>query len=155
MVGGLNWCSHNKVNRHVSNQGLMDAQLDIFIEVWSVYVYICLLYIQYIVIDISIHINQLCITQMPKNRNKQRSSCMEQPQLLVSVGSALCQSFIHLGIKLGICVQNGLLWQGKDQKGFGGGNHSGQTVTEELQLKEQKGPMFIFGCRIGKVSSRS
>lgn len=38
MVGGLNWCSHNKVNRHVSNQGLMGAQLNIFIDV-CVYIY--------------------------------------------------------------------------------------------------------------------
>lgn len=38
----------------------------------------------------------------------------------------------------------------KDQKGFGGGNHSRKTV-----LQEQKGLIFIFGCRIRKASSRS
>lgn len=41
--------------------------------------------------------------------------------------------------------------ENKDKKGFGRGNHSRKTVL----LKEQKGPTFIFGCRIGKASSRS
>lgn len=41
--------------------------------------------------------------------------------------------------------------ENKDQKGFGGGNHSRKMVL----LKEQKGPTFIFGYRIRKASSRS
>lgn len=45
--------------------------------------------------------------------------------------------------------------ENKDQKGFGGGNNSRKIVLQKLQLKEQKGQGFIFGCRIRKASSRS
>lgn len=52
-------------------------------------------------------------------------------------GQLIQQSFIHLGIKLGICVQGDIMGyrgkENKDQKAFGGGNHSRKTVLQELQ----------------------
>lgn len=48
IVGGLNWCSHNKVNRHVSNQivqRLMDAWPSVLPSKYEVFIYMYAFYI--------------------------------------------------------------------------------------------------------------
>lgn len=145
IVGGLNWCRLNKVNRHVSNQivqGLMDAWPSIFSSKYEVCVYICSLYIQYIVIDIYVHINQLWITGTPKNCNKQLSSCMEQSQLLVSTGSACMTKFYSSGYKIRyqcsrIC--NGVLWQGKRSKRVWGRKSQQENSSTGASLVVESG----------------